>query len=75
MLRSRCQAAGSKICISDDLFFAKDDLALAFFICPLLGSDPWGFTHCPCMIYYTLVGVRADRTRTGGVTPARALLQ
>ena len=26
------------------------------------------------MIYYTLVGVRADRTRTGGVTPARALL-
>ncbi len=34
-----------------------------------------GFTHCPCMIYYTLVGERADRTQTGGVTPARALLQ
>ena len=26
------------------------------------------------MIYYTLVGERADRTRAGGVTPARALL-
>jgi len=45
---------------------------LAFIICPLLGSDP--FTHHPCMIYYTLVGVRADRTQTGGDTPARALL-
>lgn len=51
-------------------------IAIGYKLSVLVGSDPWawGFTHCPCMIYYTLVGVRADRTRTGGDTPARALL-